>query len=59
MTYAQLEAVFRANEGVSYQAALDAVYSQGYYDGAGLTVGPPIAKTRPAPTAVVKAVKPD
>jgi hypothetical protein len=62
MTYAQLEQIFKQNIGVSFQAALDAVYSHGYFDHAGISVGPntqPIAKSRPAPTGYIMVQRPD
>ena len=42
MTNAELEAIFKANIGKSRMTALQSIYTQGWYDGAGVTV--PTAK---------------
>lgn len=64
MTLAQLEAIYKANLGVGPLEALEAVYVQGYYDGAGTSVNAqtPVAgvvASRTAPTTIVKLTKPD
>ena len=58
MTNAQLEAIYIANIGKSRMTALQAIYTQGWYAGAGVTV--PTAKdplnkaqSATAPTTIV------
>jgi hypothetical protein len=60
MTQQQLEAIYKANVDLGHIEALEALYTQGYYDGAGLSVTamtPSIVGSRPAPTTVVKLKK--
>lgn len=62
MTLQQLEAIYKANIGVGELEALEAVYTQGYLDGAGGTVTASttsVVGSRPAPTTTVKLTKPD
>ncbi len=62
MTLTELETIYKANMDVGHMAALEAVYSQGYYDGAGITVSastPEISRSRPKPATIVKVKKPD
>jgi len=58
MTNAELEAIYKANIGKSRMTALQAVYTQGWYDGAGVTVptaNSPLNKAQSAtkPTTIV------
>lgn len=62
MTLAQLESIYKANIGVGPLEALEAVYTHGYFDGAGLTISTTSASVvpaRPAPTAIIVIKKPD
>ena len=59
MTNSQLEAIFKANIDTSYHAALDAVYTQGYMAGKGLSIPangavPSQATVQSAPATIVK-----
>jgi hypothetical protein len=64
MTLAQLESIFKANIGVGYIEAMEALCLHGYYDGLGATVNAqtPIAgvvASRPAPTFILKIPRPE
>lgn len=63
MTLAQLEAIYKANVAVGHLEALEAVYTQGYYAGAGSSVGsltpPSVVAAQTAPTTIVSMRKPD
>lgn len=64
VTLVQLEAIWKANLGVGHLEAMEALYVQGYYDGAGtsITANTPISgvvASRTAPTTIVKFTKPD
>lgn len=57
MTNEQLEAVYKANIEIGHLTALRAVYTQGFYAGAGQTPtasSPDKSKDQAAPTAVVR-----
>lgn len=58
MTNAQIEAIYKANLGNGHLTALAAVYTQGWYGGAGTTLptsGPALdrAGSAAAPTSIV------
>jgi hypothetical protein len=62
MTLQQLEAIYKANLDVGELEGLEAVYTHGYYDGAGLTIAvnsPSVVPDRTAPTTIMKLKKPD
>lgn len=62
MTLAQLEAIYKANIGLGPLEALEAVYTHGYFDGAGLTISAnsaSVVPARPAPTTIIVLKKPD
>jgi hypothetical protein len=62
MTPAQLEAIFKANLDTGHLEALEAIYTQGYCAGAGITVTaqtPSAVPKAAAPTTIVKITKPD
>ena len=52
-----LEAIYRANVGASFQDALRAVYTHGFYDGAGTTIAvglPDKSASQTAPSIILK-----
>jgi hypothetical protein len=62
MTLQQLEAIYKVNLVIGELEALEAVYTHGYYDGAGLTISidsPSVVVSRPAPSTIIKIKKPD
>jgi hypothetical protein len=62
MTLQQLEAIYKANLGVGELEALEAIYTQGYYDALGIVVTPrtiSVVGSRPAPVAIVTLKRPD
>lgn len=57
MTLQQLVAIYQANLGIGHLEALQAVYDQGYFAGAGITVtaqSVDVVVNQPAPTTIVK-----
>lgn len=57
MTYAQMEAIFKANIGMSEEQALRAVWNAGWYEGAGITpteTSPDKSKAATKPVAIIK-----
>lgn len=62
MTLAQLEAIYKANIGIGPLEALEAVFTHGYFAGAGLTPSATSASVVPstaAPTTIIVLKKPD
>lgn len=64
MTLVQLEAIYKANLLVGPLEALEAVYLQGYYDGAGISITSTTSHTgvlasRSAPSTLVILKRPD
>lgn len=56
MTYAQLEAIYKANVGMSVEQALRAVWNAGWYEGAGVTptaTSPDKSKGVTKPVAII------